>query len=135
LIIQNWNVLVSPDEPVLHLGDFAFGRKANFELLTSVLNGRLILIRGNHDRLSRTYYEAHGVTLFVEPLQIEYLDHLQLIFSHRPIVPLPEGVINLHGHIHNNPPPQEGSTLGPNYINMCVEVREYRPWRLQDVLK
>ncbi len=134
MIIQNWNDLVSPDEPVFHLGDFSFGRKANFELLTSVLNGRLILIRGNHDRLSRTYYEAHGVTLFAEPLQIEYQD-LQLAFSHRPIVPLPEGVINLHGHIHNNPPPPEGSTLGPNHINMCVEVREYRPWRLQDVLK
>ncbi len=120
---------------MFHLGDFSFGLKANFELLNSVLNGRLILIRGNHDRLSRTYYEAHGVTLFAEPLQIEYQDHLQLVFSHRPIVPLPEGVINLHGHIHNNPPPPEGSSLGSNHINMCVEVREYRPWKLQDILK
>ena len=135
LIIQNWNDLVSPDEPVFHLGDFSFGRKANFELLTSILNGRLILIRGNHDRLSRTYYEAHGVMLFAEPFQIEYQNRLQLVFSHRPIVPLPEGVINLHGHIHNSPPPPEGSNLGSNHINMCVEVREYRPWRLEDVLK
>jgi len=119
---------------VFHLGDFSFGRKTNFELLTSVLNGRLILIRGNHDRLSRNYYEAHGVTLLAEPLQIEYQDHFQLVFPHHPIVPLPEGVINLYGHIHNNPPPSEGSNLGPNHINMCVEVREYRLWRLEDVL-
>jgi calcineurin-like phosphoesterase family protein len=133
LIIQNWNDLVSPNEPMFHLGDLSFGRKANFELLTSVLHGRLILLRGNHDRLSRTYYEAHGVKLFAEPLQIEYQDHLQLVFSHRPIVPLLEGVINLHGHIHNNPPPSEGSNLGPHHINMCVEVRVYRPWRLEDV--
>lgn len=110
------------------------GKKANFELLTSVLNGKLILIRGNHDRLSRTYYEAHDVTLFAEPVQIEYQNHLQLLFSHHPVVPLPEGVFNLHGHIHNSPPPPEGSNLGPYHINMCVEVREYRPWRLQDVL-
>lgn len=119
---------------MFHLGDFALGRKANFEQLTSVLNGRLILIRGNHDRLSRTYYEAHGVTLFAEPLQIEYRDQLQLVFSRHPIVPLPEDVINLHGHIHNSPPPPEGSNLGTHHINICVEVRDYRPWRLQDVL-
>jgi calcineurin-like phosphoesterase family protein len=25
--------------------------------------------------------------------------------------------------------------LGPNHINMSVEVREYRPWRLGDILK
>lgn len=127
--------MVAPDEPVLHLGDFALGKKANFELLSSVLNGRLILIKGNHDRLSRTYYEVHGVTLFAEPLQIKYRDHLQLVFSHHPVVPLPEGVINLHGHIHNSLPPPEGSNLGPNHINMSVEVREYRPWRLQDIIK
>jgi len=32
LIIKNWNVLISPDENVLHLGDFALGKKVNFEL-------------------------------------------------------------------------------------------------------
>jgi len=33
------------------LGDFALGKKSNFEWLISTLNGRLILIQGNHDRL------------------------------------------------------------------------------------
>lgn len=111
------------------------GRKANFELLSGILHGKLILIRGNHDRLSRTYYEAHDVTLFAEPVQIEYQNHLQLVFSHHPVVLLPEGVINLHGHIHNSPPPPEGSNLGPYHINMCVEVREYRPWRLREIIE
>ena len=59
---------------------------------------------------------------------------MKLIFSHRPIVPLEDGWINLHGHIHNGPPPPEGSTLGPNHINMSVEVREYRPWRLGEII-
>lgn len=63
LIVKNWNDLISPSEPVLHLGDFALGKKINFELLTSMLNGRLFLIRGNHDRLNKAYCEAHSVTL------------------------------------------------------------------------
>lgn len=135
LIIQNWNDRVTPDDTVLHLGDFALGKKYHFELLTGVLNGRLLLIQGNHDRLSRAFCEAHGVNLIKDSIQIELGDRVKLIFSHRPIVPLENGYINLHGHIHNLPPPPEGSNLGPNHINMSVEVREYRPWRLHEIIK
>ena len=135
LIIKNWNDLVSPDETVLHLGDFALGNKGNFDLLTGMLSGRLFLIQGNHDRISKSYCETHGVTLIKNSLNVQISDQMKLIFSHRPIVPLEDGWINLHGHIHNVPPPPEGSNLGPNHINMSVEVREYRPWRLGDILK
>jgi calcineurin-like phosphoesterase family protein len=135
LIIKNWNELIALDEQVLHLGDFALGKKTNFELITGSLNGKLFLIRGNHDRLCKTYCEAHGVTLLNETLYVDYDDRIKIVFSHRPIVPLLDGLINLHGHIHNAPPPPEGSNLGPHHINMSVEVREYRPWRLEDIIK
>jgi len=111
------------------------GKKSNFELLTGTLNGRLFLIQGNHDHLSLTYCETHGVTLIKDSLQIEMGDRVKLIFSHRPIVPLERGWINLHGHIHNIPPPPEGSNLGPHHINMSVEVKEYRPWRLREIIE
>jgi len=100
-----------------------------------MLKGRLFLIQGNHDRISKSLCETRGVTLIKNPLNVEISDQMKLIFSHRPIVPLEDGWINLHGHIHNVPPPPEGSNLGPNHINMSVEVREYRPWRLGDILK
>ena len=134
LIIKNWNDLIAPDGLVLHLGDFALGKKSNFDLLISILHGRLFLMRGNHDRLSGSYYETHGVTLLKEPLLVDYDDHIRIAFSHHPIVPLPAGVINLHGHIHNSPPPTEGAILGPHHINMSIEVWDYRPWRLRDVI-
>ncbi len=135
LIIKNWNDRVSPDETILHLGDFALGKKSHFELLTGILNGRLLLIQGNHDRLSQSFCEAQGVTLIKDAIQIELENRVKLIFSHRPIVPLDESWVNLHGHIHNVPPPPEGSNLGPNHINMSVEVREYRPWRLREIIE
>ena len=134
LIIKNWNDLVSQDETVLHLGDFALGKKSNFEVLIGILNGRLLLIQGNHDRLSQTFCETYGVTLIKDSLHIILEDQIKLIFSHRPVVPLENGWINLHGHIHNVPPPPEGSNLGPYHINMSVEVKEYRPWRLKDII-
>ena len=135
LIIQNWNEQVTAQDTVLHLGDFALGKKSNFIQLTSILNGKLFLLQGNHDRISQTFCETHGVTLIKQPIQIEFSEQHKLIFSHRPVMPLEDGWINLHGHIHNNPPPPEGSDLGPNHINMSVEVRDYRPWRLGEILE
>ena len=74
------------------------------------------------------------MTLIKNALHIILEDQIKLIFSHRPVVPLENGWINLHGRIHNVPPPPEGSNLGPYHINMSVEVKEYRPWRLKDTI-
>lgn len=46
-IVENWNEVVSDDDTVYHLGDFAFGGIKNY---LPHLNGNIILIRGNHDR-------------------------------------------------------------------------------------
>ena len=54
LIIANHNAVVQPDDWVLNLGDFAFGRGATRERIIEVrkqLNGRILLGWGNHDRL------------------------------------------------------------------------------------
>jgi calcineurin-like phosphoesterase family protein len=56
---------------------------------------------------------------------------VNLVFSHRPIVPLESGLLNLHGHIHNSLAPE----LGARHVNLCVEVRDYRPGRLGEFLK
>jgi calcineurin-like phosphoesterase family protein len=133
LIINNWNDLISPDETVLHLGDFALGKKSDFELITGILNGKLFLIQGNHDRLSNTYWETQGVILIKDSVKIEMEDHEKLIFLHRAIVPLEIGSINLNGHIHNVSPPPEGSHLGLNHFNMSGEVNEYLRRRLRCV--
>ena len=131
LIIENWNRFILPGDIVFHLGDLALGKKEDTEALLLLLNGKLYLMRGNHDRRGMAYYEGLGISLVRDPYQLEHATGLQLIFSHRPIVPLPLGVFNLHGHIHNNPAPE----LGDHHINLSIEVREYRPWRLNDVLQ
>ena len=45
-LIHQWNSIVKPDDLVLHLGDFS--TKKGFEVIQN-LNGRIILILGNHD--------------------------------------------------------------------------------------
>jgi len=106
------------------------GKKEDTEALVPLLNGKLYLMRGNHDRRGKAFYDKLGITLVPDPFQMIYSKKLRLVFSHRPIVPLEPGVLNLHGHIHNNPVPE----LGSRNINMSIEVREYRPWRLSEIL-
>jgi len=130
LILENWNRLIQPGDIVFHLGDLALGKKEDTEALVPLLNGKLYLMRGNHDRRGKAFYDKLGITLVPDPFQMITSKELCLFFSHRPIMPLEPGVLNLHGHTHNNPTPE----LGTWHINMNIEVREYRPWRLSEIL-
>lgn len=49
-IIANWNERVAPDDTVYHLGDVFFTSPERARHILSVLNGKKILILGNHDR-------------------------------------------------------------------------------------
>jgi calcineurin-like phosphoesterase family protein len=130
-IIQNWNCLVQPDDCVFHLGDLALARKADVKALIEQLSGQIFMLRGNHDRFSKTFYQNLGITLVPDPFDMLHPAGQKLIFSHRPILSLAPGVFNLHGHIHNNPAPE----LGFQHVNVSIEVREYRPWRLGEILE
>ena len=99
-----------------------------------MLSAKLFLIRGNHDWLSKTFSKIYNVILLIDPIQAELGNHVKLAFLHFQIVTLEDGLINLHGQIHNNPPP-EGSTLWHNHFTMSVEVRDYRPCRFREIAK
>ena len=49
-LIVRWNTTVGLDSDVFILGDVSFGNSADTMEFLSMLNGRLHLIRGNHDK-------------------------------------------------------------------------------------
>jgi calcineurin-like phosphoesterase family protein len=105
-IIQNWNKYVRKDDWVICLGDFAFGDPRPY---LRQLNGRLILIKGNHDK----YLEGHYWLVLGDFLLI-----------HRPQRPFWWDGWIIHCHIHNNGPfINEKKKL----INVAVENTGYRP--------
>jgi len=89
LIIENWNRFIQPGDTVFHLGDLALGKKEDTEALVPLLNGKLYLMRGNHDRRGLAFYQSLGITLVKDPFHMEHASGLHLVFLHRPIVPLP----------------------------------------------
>jgi len=59
MLTTNWNSVVTDNDTVLVLGDFAFkGIKES----TALLNGKKLLIRGNHDRPTNHAYLDAGFT-------------------------------------------------------------------------
>jgi calcineurin-like phosphoesterase family protein len=47
---QAWNSVVKDNDTVILLGDFAMGQWKEWAGIRAKLNGRIVLIRGNHDR-------------------------------------------------------------------------------------
>lgn len=133
LIIQNWQRLIAPSDIVLHLGDILLGSRTVLNSLIPSLPGRFFLLRGNHDRFSTGFYASIGITVVKTPFHLTSPSGTRWVFSHRPIFPLEEGEVNIHGHIHNHLLSPEESHLGLTHINMSIEVRDYRPWRFSEV--
>lgn len=115
-MIKQWNEIISPNDIVIHLGDFAFRNKAN--LIRPKLNGIIILVKGNHDL---SISDKDGFIIVDGDLIIN-----NLILSHRPLETIPKGFKNIHGHIHD-----KESYFG---INVSVERTEYKPIKLSQFL-
>lgn len=115
-MISQWNSVVREGDRVYHLGDMAISRKS----LTTVvpkLNGRIVLIRGNHD-----IYKMKDYAGLVDDIRgFHRLGDFWL--SHCPVHPNElRGRRNIHGHVHHK------SLDDPRYINVSVEVLEgHRP--------
>lgn len=71
-IVDRWNALVRPDDTVYHLGDVALGPIHDSLKYISRLNGNLILVVGNHDRMFPPM--AKGKQAKIEEWTEVYLD-------------------------------------------------------------
>ena len=132
VMIDNWNKVVKKDDIVYHLGDFTIDTH-NIKSLVDKLNGKIYLIRGNHDGKGIKFY--HDVGLEVIPAQTK-LDDYKFILSHRPLPDkmIPNGYINIHGHIHNK---ELDDKLFDRNKHICVAVEriDYTPIEIDKVLK
>jgi calcineurin-like phosphoesterase family protein len=70
------------------------------ELYIKPYRFKKILVRGNHDHRSDNWYLNHGWDFVVSTFSARYFG-CDLIFSHRPMGEVPEGHLNIHGHLHD----------------------------------
>ena len=120
-IIKNWNEVVSNKDLVIHLGDVALCGKERFRQIMSQLNGRKMLIRGNHDNWTDEFYREAGFE-YVSRYPIVWNEFY--ILSHAPLQ-LSETTpyFNYYGHVHNDEKYVDTAT------SKCVSIERlgYRP--------
>ena len=130
-IIERWNSKVKPGDKVYHLGDVFFGDKESFKTLWPRLNGSKRLVVGNHDDVK---FLSSGGFFQKVYLWRMFKEH-GLLLTHVPVHPSTLGearfreetMLNVHGHIHQNPSPE-----GP-YRCVCVEQTNYYPVNLEEL--
>lgn len=105
-MIENWNNKVPSDGLVYHLGDFCWGGYQQWEKVRNQLNGKIVLIKGNHDikNLTPTAHNLFEHVAFQMRIEIEkrriWLNHFPLMCysgTYRDINGLEW---NLFGHVH-----------------------------------
>lgn len=112
-MIQQWNSRVRRNDEVVCLGDLSIGNPRGTNKILDQLNGRIFMIRGNHDK----FLDKTDVNLsrfeWVKDYAEMYDNGRKVILCHYPIVCYngqfrldKDGnpkVYMLHGHIHRTP--------------------------------
>jgi len=95
---------IKNNDILIHLGDFCIGNDVenHFHLRGLLLKCKKILVRGNHDRKSDSWYLKHGWDFVCEQFRNTYFGQ-DILFSHTP-KPDSGYDINIHGHFHNQLP-------------------------------
>lgn len=138
-MMDNWNSVVKPGDIVYHLGDVFFGNKETFMQKWKKLNGSKRLVLGNHD--DAKFFIKHELVTKVVVWR-EFHEH-GLLLSHIPLNPsglvryrhgapvnshhLQKQLLNVHGHIHQNPSPTE------HHKCVCVEQVDYTPVNIEEL--
>jgi calcineurin-like phosphoesterase family protein len=74
MLIHRWNKVVSQNDTVLHLGDFCIQSPPR-DILKK-LNGKKLLLRGNHDKGTAPFHLAQGWNSVIEGVNFS-LKHLE----------------------------------------------------------
>ena len=129
-----WNHTIRPEDLVIHVGDFVWtkGSSERIKEVIKSLNGRKILIRGNHDKKSYSWYLSNGIDFVCDKFSWDY-NGKRVLFVHNPDHITADEYsrydIVVHGHVHRNLPfiRRVGNTT---CVNMSVEMLKYRPMAL-----
>lgn len=95
--IAKWNSVVKPTDLVIYVGDFCDSGEADLREYRKRLNGSIILIKGNHDKLPDEVYESVFQGVYKELV----LEDLSLVLSHEPDIEGRPGIRQIYGHIHD----------------------------------
>lgn len=98
-----WNLAVSPEDTVYALGDMFWCSQEEAEAVLGRLNGKIVLIKGNHDRVHGGVF-AKRFSSIRDYAEIND-EGRRVVLCHYPIPTFKNhmrGWFHLYGHVHNS---------------------------------
>ena len=142
-LIHNWNIQVSNNDLVFYLGDLMWGKSVNdLNTLISKLNGKIILIKGNHDNFTDQQYLNAGIVKVYDLLETKILNyyfvlcHYQMMFWDRSHY----GSFHLYGHQHDkkqyniNQLAYKSLGISERKMNVCIDSNNYQLFSIQEII-
>lgn len=142
VLIDNWNGVVKKNDQIYHLGDVAFGSPESCLEIIGRLNGRIFLLKGNHDtNLRREYLNRFDSVKDIQRIKINVNNRgYKFILCHYCLRTwpgiLPEGlasnripVAHIHGHSHGTLAPMRGT------LDVGVDMWNFTPISLEQVIE
>lgn len=132
-LVKAWNETVKPEDKVYHLGDVVMNRRSIG--IMHRLNGKKVLIKGNHDNLRMDEYAP-----FFEDVHGCY-SLSNMLLSHIPIheASFRKFDANVHGHLHSErvmKTDKHGvSRIDTRYHCVSVELTDFKPILLEHLVK
>lgn len=144
-LIKNWNAVVPEDGIVIHCGDFMLPHNEDIKEYNKYLNqlhGRVLLLRGNHDRASLDWVSDKLIAVRDQAMIV--VDGVKIFAQHYPCAAF-NGDYHVYGHIHTL---ADGTCYGidgdvtkvmrKNTYDVGVDQNGYTPvsyWQLCDIFR
>jgi calcineurin-like phosphoesterase family protein len=133
-IVHDWNSKVSANDLVYHLGDVSFGDEEKTKSVLWRLNGKIILVKGNHDKVVTNGDCSARFESITDYARISIDGHEVMMF-HFPIWEwdkMHRGSFHLYGHVHGN------SSVPGRAMDVGVDMRpgvDMSPWSWDEIKK
>lgn len=139
-LIANWNNKVPEDGIVFHLGDFAWGTINQWRPIVERLNGKIILIKGNHDikqlKSQAQFDELFEYNTMQMRIEVEgrkvWLNHYPFLCYAGPYRDINGIEYQLFGHVHSRKDDTSADAprlkmLFPTQYDVGVDNNNYTP--------
>lgn len=132
---------IDPSNILIHLGDICMGRDQVIHdgIIQYLQFYKKILVKGNHDNKSDTWYYNNGWDCVCSGMSIRYLGK-NILFTHKPKKQSDSFDMNIHGHLHTIERPERidefGSVYNPEYHKLVsMEYSNYLPISLDKIIR
>ena len=136
-ILKNLSI-IQPGDLLIHLGDFCIGQDAKWheEFFKRLPGVKTVLVKGNHDGKSYSWYMDHGWGVVCKNMTIKVLGKYVML-SHMPWVDVGYD-LNIHGHFHDSDhrrhEPELVAIKNDKQLLLAIELTGYKPVLITSLL-